>query len=196
MKTIWIALFIGLFCQASLAFAGVMKLNLTIPEVRVDGLQGDSAVALKVEDGRKGIMIGRTRYGDDVVVDRDIIASSLTDGFGTAMRIAGFSLAPYRADAPLIMLVRVKSLFWIFANGIINDTVRLSGRFAVTVMRNGKVTAKRTIRIKDDHTVPWHPDKKKFEELVSVTLADGVRAVLQDKSVAAALKANSKSRRP
>ncbi len=189
MKIIRIVLFLGLLCHAPLAFADALPLNLNIPEVRVNALQGNGIVALKVEDARKDTSIGRDSDGDDLVVGRDV-ASSLMDSYSTPMRIAGFSLTPYRADAPLIMLVRVEAIAWTSSNDFLSSKVHLSARFAVRVIRHGKVTAERTIRVNDDYTVVWHPYKSRIEELVSETLGDGVRAVLQDHVVTAALQSN------
>jgi Uncharacterized lipoprotein len=188
MKSAWIILFTGLLCNVPLASAEAMTVDLNIPDVRVNGLQGNDIVALQVVDDRQDTLIGRDTDGDDLIVERDM-AAALMDGFSTSLRLAGFSLEPYRADAALSMVVHVRSLGWTSEAHFVTSTVHLSSGVVVTVARNGKQTIEQTIGTTGDYTVAWHPDSSKINGLVSGALADVVRAVLQNSAIVAALQA-------
>ena len=187
MKTTWMILAIGLIFAASPASATTMRLDLNIPEVAVEGLQGDNhAVALWVEDGRQETDLGKNLQGDNVVLSKDL-AAAVMGSVSSALRSAGFRLEPYRADAPVAMLIRIQSLTYASEKGMITNTARLSCKLGATLSRNGSMVKERTLGTSGEYTLTLWASKKKISELVSETLGDTVRELLQDADTTAFL---------
>lgn len=194
MKTAWVILLVGLFCNIPMACAEPVQLDLDIPDVHVNGVQGDTTVALRVEDDRPDISIGFDSDGDDLILGRNM-ALEMMDSFSLPLRLAGFSLEPYRPDAPLALVVRIKSLTWMSENHLVISKVHLASSLTATVVRNGRSTYVQKIGTTGDYTVPWRPDIGKIDELVSGTLADDVRAVMQNRAVMSALESTPRQSR-
>jgi len=190
MKATWMLLALGLiYVVASPALAADMKVDLNIPGVTVTGLQGKAqAVALWVEDGRSDPGIGVTLQNDNIVPARDIAATVMAS-FTSALRAAGFRLVPYRADAPVAILVRIRSLSYTSEKNILTSTARLSCGMVATLSRGGAMVKERTLGTTGEYTLTWRPNRKKISELLSSTLGDTVQAVLQDADTVAFLNA-------
>jgi uncharacterized lipoprotein YajG len=188
MKLIWMALAIGLTFSASPAAASDMKLDLNIPEVNVEALQGNNnAVALWVKDGRQEKALGNNLQGDKLVLRSDI-AADVTASFSSALRSSGFRLEPYRADAPVAMLIRIQSLTFTAEKNMITNSARLSCKLVATLSRNGTMVKERTIGTSGEYTLTLWASKEKISELVSETLGDTISALLQDADTTTFLK--------
>jgi len=184
MKTTWMVLTIGLICAASPASAADMRLDLNIPEVNVEGLQGNNnTVALWVEDDRQEKILGKNLQGDNVVLSKDV-AAAVMGSLSSALHSAGFRLEPYRADAPVAMLISIKSLTYASERNMITNTARLSCKLMATLNSNGTMVKERTLGTSGEYTLTLWASKKKISELVSETLHDTVLAVLQDADTA------------
>jgi len=187
MKTISMLLGLMLMCASSAAMAADMRLDLNIPEVSVEGLQdNNNAVALWVVDDREGKTLGKNLQGDNVVISKDV-AAAVMGNLSSTLRSAGFRLEPYRADAPVAMLVSIKSLNYAAEKGMVTNTAKLSAKFTATLSSNGEMVKERTIGTSGEYTLTLWASKKKISELVSETLHDTVLAVLQDADTAAFL---------
>ena len=187
MKPTWMMLAIGLIFSASPASAADMKLDLNIPEVSVEGLQGNSnAVSLWVEDARKETVLGKNLQGENVVLKGDAAAAVMAS-FSSTLRTAGFKVDPYRADAPVSMLIRIQSLTYDSEKNFMTSTANLSCKFMAILSHGGVMKKERTLGTSGEFTLPWRPNKDRVAELVSEILHDNVLAVLQDDDTAAFL---------
>ncbi|OIO68118.1 MAG: hypothetical protein COW19_01915 [Zetaproteobacteria bacterium CG12_big_fil_rev_8_21_14_0_65_55_1124] len=188
MKLTWMALAIGLIFAASPASAADMKLDLNIPEVNVEGLQGNgNAVALWVEDVRQEKILGKNLQGDDVVLGSDVVAAVMANA-SSSLRTAGFKVEPYQVNAPVAMLISIKSLSYAAEKGMVTNTAKLSARFIATLSSNGVMVKERTIGTSGEYTLTLWAGKKKISELVSESLGDTVSALLQDSDTVTFLK--------
>jgi len=179
---------IGLIFAASPADASDMRLELTIPEVNVESLQGNNnTVALWVEDGRQERILGKNLQGDNVVLSKDV-AAAVMGSLSSALRSAGFRLEPYRADAPVAMLINIQSLTFAAEKNMITNSASLSCKLLATLSRNGTMVKERTIGTSGEYTLTLWASKKKISELASETLGDTVSALLQDADTVAFLK--------
>jgi len=188
MKLTWMALAIGLIFAAAPASAADMKLDLNIPEVNVEGLQGNgNAVALWVEDVRQEKILGKNLQGDDVVLGSDVVAAVMANA-SSSLRTAGFKVEPYQVNAPVAMLISIKSLSYAAEKGMVTNTAKLSARFIATLSSNGVMVKERTIGTSGEYTLTLWAGKKKISELVSESLGDTVSALLQDSDTVTFLK--------
>jgi len=188
MKLTWMALAIGLIFAASPASAADMKLDLNIPEVNVEGLQGNgNAVALWVEDVRQEKILGKNLQGDDVVLGSDVVAAVMANA-SSSLRTAGFKVEPYQVNAPVAMLISIKSLSYAAEKGMVTNTAKLSARFIATLSSNGVMVKERTIGTSGEYTLTLWAGKKKISELISESLGDTVSALLQDSDTVTFLK--------
>ena len=88
MKTMWMLFGLILLCSPFQASAADMKLDLNIPEVSVEGLQGNSnAVSLWVEDARKETVLGKNLQGENVVLKGDAAAAVMASFSSTLIII-------------------------------------------------------------------------------------------------------------
>jgi uncharacterized lipoprotein YajG len=180
MKSIWMILALGLLFTASQASAEDMKLDLNIPEVKVEGLQGNNnTVALWIEDSRQEKILGKNLQGDNVVLSRDV-AAAMMGSLSSALRSAGFRLEPYQVNAPVAMLVSIKSLTYASEKNMVTNSARLSCKLLATLSRNGTMVKERILGTSGEYTLTLWAGKKKISELVSETLGDTARALLQD----------------
>jgi len=180
MKTIWMMLTLGLIFAAPPASATTMTLDINIPEVTVNDLQGNNhTVALWVEDDRQEKTLGKNLQGDDVVLSKDV-AAAVMGSLTTALRTTGFKVEPYRADAPVAMLIRIKSLTYASEKGMVTNTARLSCKLLASLSRNGSMEKERTLGTSGEYTLTLWASKKKISELASETLGDTVSELLQD----------------
>ena len=188
MKPIWMLFALMLLPAPSEALAADMRLNLNIPEVNIESLQGNNhTVALWVEDGRQENILGKNLQGDNVVLSSDI-AADVTASFSSAFRSSGFQLEPYRADAPVAMLIRIQSLTFTAEKNMITNSARLSCKLVATLSRNGTMVKERTIGTSGEYTLTLWASKEKISELVSETLGDTVSALLKDADTVTFLK--------
>jgi len=180
MKTTWMMLAIGLIFAAAPASATTMKLDINIPEVNVNGLQGNNnTVALWVEDDRQEKTLGKNLQGDDVVLSEDV-AAAVMGSITSALRSAGFKVEPYRSDAPVAMLVRIKSLTYAPEKGMVTNTARLSCKLFASLSRNGSMQKERMLGTSGEYTLTLWASKEKISELASETLGDTLSELLQD----------------
>jgi len=188
MKPIWMLFALMLLCGTSEALAADMRLNLNIPEINVEGLQGNNhTIALWVEDGRQENILGKNLQGDNIVLSSDV-GADVTASFSSAFRSSGFRLEPYRADAPVAMLIRIQSLTFTAEKNMITNSARLSCKLVATLSRNGTMVKERTIGTSGEYTLTLWASKEKISELVSETLGDTVSALLQDADTVSFLK--------
>lgn len=180
MKTIWMMLSLIMVFGVSQASAADMHLKLNIPEVNVENLQGNGqAVALWVEDSRNDPSLGVNLQGDKVVLRNDAAAAVMAS-FTSALRTAGFRIEPYRADAPVAILIRIQSLSYASKKNMMTSTAKLGCKIQATLSRDGVMVKERDLDTSGEHTLAWRPNKTEIAELVSETLHDAVLAMLQD----------------
>jgi len=188
MKKVWMMLALGLIWGSSIAAAAEVKVDLHIPDVDIEGLLGnDNVVALWVETARKDGRIGKDLEGASVVLNQDAAASVMA-AVSTTLRMAGFQLVPYRADAPLALMITLKSLNYSSEKSMVSSKARVSASMHATVSRLGEKVAEKSLGASGEYVVAWRPSRDKIGQVVSETLADNVRAVLQDPEINAALK--------
>jgi len=188
MKKVWMMLALGLIWGSSIAAAAEVKVDLHIPDVDIEGLLGnDNVVALWVESVRKDGRIGKDLEGANVMLNQDAAASVMA-AVSTSLRMAGFQLVPYRADAPLALMITLKSLDYSSEKSMVSSKARVSASMHAIVSRLGEKVAEKTLGASGEYVVAWRPSKDKIGQVVSETLADNVRAVLQDPEMNAALK--------
>jgi len=193
MKKLLMIAALGLIWGNSIAAAEEVKVDLHIPDVDIEGLTGNNhVVALWVESARKDGRIGKDLEGADVVLNQDAAASVMA-AVSTTLRMAGFQLVPYRADAPLALMISLDSLNYSSEKHMVSSKARASASMHATVSRLGKKVAEKTLGASGEYVVAWRPSKDKIGEVVSETLADNVRAVLQDTEINAALKGNGEN---
>jgi len=187
MKTISILLGLMLLCAPSETLAADMHLDLNIPQVSVEGLQGNGqVVALWVEDARKETILGKNLQGENVALKGDVAAAVMAS-FSSTLRTAGFRVEPFRADAPVSILIRIQSLTYDSEKNFMTSTANLSCKLMATLSRSGVMKKERTLGTSGEFTLPWRPNKDRVAELVSEILHDNVQAVLQDADTAAFL---------
>jgi len=184
-----LALAVGIMLWAQGAMAAEVQVDLHIPEVKADGLTGNAAVvALWVEDGRQNANLGKNLDGDALVLSQDAAATVMAS-VSTALRAAGFRLEPYRADAPLALLISMQGLKYSSEKGMVSSKARVSASLHASVSRQGEKTAEKTLTSSGEYSVAWRPSTAKIGEVVGETLADAVRAVLQDEQISQGLNA-------
>ena len=187
MKSMWMLLGLILLCSTSQASAADMRLDLNIPEVNVEGLQGNGQmVALWVEDARKETILGKNLQDENVVLKGDVAAAVMAS-FSSTLRTAGFRVEPFRDNAPVAMLIRIQSLSYASKKNFMTSTAKLDCKLQVTLSRSGIMKKERTLGTSGEFTLPWRPNKDRVAELVSEILHDNVLAVLQDADTTAFL---------
>jgi len=193
MKKLWMIAALGLIWGNAIAAAAEVKVDLHLPDVDIEGFLGDNqTVALWVKAAGKEGRIGKDLEGASVVLNQDAAASVMA-AVSTTLRMAGFQLVPYRADAPLALMISLDSLNYSSEKNMVSSKVRASASMHATVSRMGKKVAEKTLGASGEYVVAWRPSTDKIGEVVSETLADNVRAVLEDLEIKAALKGGSEN---
>ena len=186
MKRVLLVLLLAC-CWAMPVHAGEAMVELRLPTditMLANGIGHD--VALWVDDDRLDKTMGRNLDGD-VLIFRQQPVSELMSAFASVLTKAAFRVTPYTAKAPLTLLVSVQSISYTAEKTFFTSTSHITVALKATVSQYGEKQIAKTMQMSNDYEVPLTPRIQKIGEFASETLADSVRAVLQDVELTRAL---------
>jgi len=169
------------------AHAETLDVNLNLPEIYMPSLHGDaSIVSVWVEDHRKIPALGRELHGKSLLPNQDM-GMVLRNALVGSLRTAGFHVEPMHAKKSVDLLIHITDFTYRAEDGFVTSKAILSSRITARVS-DGDWHLERNLGTTAEHTVALSPDAEEIEELISETLSDTLRAILEDQQLMDALK--------
>jgi len=178
---------LALLLSALPAHAETLDVNLKLPEIYMPKLQGEtSIVSVWVEDHREVPALGRELHGKSLLPRQDM-AMVLRNALVASLRTAGFHVEPIHAKKSIDLLIHITDFSYRAEDGFVTSKAILSSHITARV-NDGDWHLERNLGTTAEHTVALSPDTEEIEELISETLSDTLRVILEDQQLMDALK--------